>query len=218
MRKETIITAVVFFAVGFLVGYITDAQMNWSARQKAAVAGASAPADMPGGGGGQSTAAGGATPSGLPPGHPAVDTAMVTQQLENEAAQNPKDPEAALKLANYLYDQHQYDKSLEWYQRVLGLDPKNVNARTDLGTAYFYLGRPKDALEQYRKSLQIDPNHEPTLLNTIIVNLEGTHDVGAAQAAWERLRKVNPNNPQLASMKEKIDAARGQGSGAASPQ
>ncbi len=206
MRKETIITAVVFFAVGFLVGYITDAQLNWSGRQKAAVAGAAAPADMPSGG----AATSGTTPSGLPPGHPNVDTALVTQQLTTQAEQNPKDPGAALKVANYLYDQRQYDKSIEWYQRVLALDPKNVNARTDMGTAYFYTGRAQDALQEYRQSLQIDPKHEPTLLNTIIVNLEGTHDVAAAQVAWEQLRKVNPNNPQLASMKEKIDAARGQ--------
>ncbi len=218
MRKETIITAVVFFAVGFLLGYITDAQLNWSARQKAAVAETAAPAEMPGGGGAPNTAAGGSTSAGLPPGHPNVDVALVTQQLENQANQNPKDPGAALKLANYLYDQHQYDKSIEWYQRVLALDPKNVNARTDMGTAYFYTGRAQDALQEYRKSLQIDPKHEPTLLNTIIVNLEGTHDVAAAQAAWEQLRKVNPNSPQLASMKEKIDAGRGQGSSSATPQ
>lgn len=216
MRKETIITAVVFFAVGFLVGYITDAQMNWSARQKAAVAGAAAPAEMPGGA--PAAATGGAAPSGLPEGHPPVDTAMVTQQLENLAAQNPKDPDAALKLANYLYDQRQYDKAIQWYQRVLELDPKNVNARTDMGTAYFYTGRAQEALKEYRQSLATDPKHEPTLLNMIVVNLEGTHDVAAAQAAWERLRKVNPNNAQLASMKERIDAARGPGSGAAAPQ
>ena len=46
MKKETIITAVIFLAVGFLAGYITDAQMNWSARQKAAQT-AAAPSEMP---------------------------------------------------------------------------------------------------------------------------------------------------------------------------
>ena len=73
------------------------------------------------------------------------------------AAQNPKDPDICLKLANYLYDQKQYDQSIEWYHRALALDPKNVNARTDLGTAYFYSGRSQDALAEYRKSLAIDP-------------------------------------------------------------
>jgi tetratricopeptide (TPR) repeat protein len=147
-------------------------------------------------------------PAGLPEGHPPVDSAALIKQMEDMAAQNPKDPEVRLKLANFLYDQKQYNQSIGWYQRGLEIDPKNVNARTDLGTAYFYTGRPQDALEQYRQSLEMDPKHEPTLLNSIVVNLEGTHDLAAAQRAWDRLHKLNPNQPALASLKEKLDAAR----------
>jgi tetratricopeptide (TPR) repeat protein len=127
------------------------------------------------------------------------------------AAQNPKDPNIPLKLANYLYDQKQYDQAIEWYERALELDPKNVNAHTDLGTAYFYTGRPKEALREYRKSLDLNPRHEPTMLNVVVVNLEGTHDLAAAQAAWERLHEVNPNNPALADLKQKLEAARASG-------
>jgi len=205
MRKETVLTAVIFFAVGFLAGYIFDAQMNWSGRQKVATAGA--PAQMPSGGT-ASAPAGGTMPSGLPEGHPPIDTAAIVKQFKDMAAQNPKDPQVRLKLANFLYDQKQYAQALEWYQRALELDPQNVNARTDLGTAYFYTGRPQDALREYRKSLAVNPQHEPTLLNMVVVNLEGTHDLAAAQAAWDKLRKVNPNNPALESLKQKLDAAR----------
>ena len=151
-------------------------------------------------------------PQGLPEGHPPIDSAAVIQQMENMAAQNPKDADVRLKLANFLYDQKQYNKAIEWYQRALELDPKNVNARTDLGTAYFYTGRPQDALREYDKSLQIDPKHESTMLNAIVVNLEGTHDLAAAQKAWDRLYKLNPNHPALAGLKEQINAARASGS------
>lgn len=205
MTKREVLTAVVFLVVGFLAGYITDAQMNWSARQKVATAGA--PAQMPGGGT-ASAPAGGTMPSGLPEGHPAIDTATIVKQLEDMAAQNPKDPQVRLKLANFLYDQKQYPQAIEWYQRALELDPQNVNARTDLGTAYFYTGRAQDALREYRKSLALNPQHEPTLLNMVVVSLEGTHDLAAAQAAWDKLRKVNPNSPALESLKQKLDAAR----------
>jgi cytochrome c-type biogenesis protein CcmH/NrfG len=207
MKKETVLTAVVFFVVGFLAGYITDAQVNWSARQKAAPAAASAPA-IPGGGVSPGASAGGMTTSGLPEGHPPIDSAAIVKQLEEMAAQNPKDLEVRLKLANFLYDQKQYAQAIEWYARALKLDANNVNARTDLGTAYFYVGRPQDALREYRKSLQINPQHEPTLLNTIVVNLEGTHDLRAAQEAWDRLHKLNPNNPALENLKGRLDAAR----------
>ena len=205
MKKETIATAVIFLAVGFLAGYITNDQMNWNARQKPAQTGM-APNMPPGG-----TNPGpmeGPNAQSLPEGHPAVDSGAVIKQMQEMAAQNPKDAEIRLKLANFLYDQKQYTQSIEWYERALELEPNNVNARTDLGTAYFYTGRPQDALQEYRKSLKIDPKHEPTLLNTIVVNLEGTHDVAAAQKAWDELHKLNPNHPALAGLKEKLDAAR----------
>jgi len=212
MRKETVFAAVVFFAVGFLAGYITDAQMNWSARQKVAMtAGPANPQGEMLGGGSPGAATGGAMPQGLPEGHPPIDSAAIVKQLREMAAQNLEDPEIRLKLANFLYDQRQYQQSIDWYQKALELDPKNVNARTDMGTAYFYLGRPQDALREYRKSLEINPRHEPTLLNTIVVNLEGTHDLAAAQQAWIRLNKLNPNHSALTSLKQRLEAARASG-------
>jgi protein O-mannosyl-transferase len=129
-------------------------------------------------------------------------------------AQNPKDPEPPLKLDNFLYDQKRYSQAIEWYQRALAIDPKNVNAHTDLGTAFFYLGKPQDALREYNKSLELDPRHESTMLNAIVVNLEGTHDLAAAQKAWDRLHNQNPNHPALAGLKEQIDAARATGGAA----
>jgi tetratricopeptide (TPR) repeat protein len=211
MKKETVITAVIFLAVGFLAGYITDAQMNWSARQKVTQS-AATPSEMPPPEGAASAPTGAAMPQqGLPEGHPPIDSAAIIKQLEAMAAQNPKDLDVRLRLANFLYDQRQYSQSIEWYQRALELDPKNVNARTDLGTAYFYMGRPQDALREYDKSLDINPRHEPTLLNTIVVNLEGTHDLAAAQKAWDRLYKLNPSHPALAGLKEQINAARASG-------
>ena len=216
MKKETIITAVIFLAVGFLAGYITDAQINWTARQKAAQR-AVAPSEMPPAGGTASALAGGAmSPQELPEGHPPIDSSAIIKKVEDMAAQNPKDADIPLNLANYLYDQKLYSKAVEWYQRALELDPNNVNARTDLGTAFFYTGRPQDALREYNKSLELDPKHEQTILNTIVVNLEGTHDLVAAQKAWERLHKLNPNLPALAGLKEQIEAARASG-GAPAP-
>ena len=214
MKKETILTAVVFLVVGFLAGYITDAQMNWSGRQKAAMtASPGMPSEMPSGGA-PSAVQGGGMPPGLPEGHPPIDTALVIKQLQGEAEQNPKDPEIPLRLANFLYDQRQYQQAIEWYQKSLAINPKNVNARTDLGTAYFYIGQAGRALEEYNQSLAIDPDHKPTLLNVIVVNLEGTHDIAAAQRAWDRLHNLDPANPALPSLKQKLDAARGSSGGA----
>jgi len=208
MKKETIAMAVVFFVLGFLAGYVYDAQQNWKAQQRpASGARAALPEQMPGGAETTDLTAG-AMPPALPEGHPPIDAAGIIKTLQAQAAKNPQDPEPRLKLANYYYDQHQFQPAAESYQKALELDPKNVDARTDLATTYFYLGRPQDALREYRKTLQIDPKHEPTMFNLIVVHLEGTHDLAAAQQAWDRLHKQNPDYPGLDHLKQSLDAAR----------
>lgn len=216
MKRETIITAIVFLVVGFFIGYITEAEYNWNAPEKMASSSAiAAPAETadaapPG-------ASGGGTPEAqLPPGHLPLEVAATIKQLEDEAAQNPKDPDPPLKLANIFYDQRQFDHAADWYQKTLTLDARNVSARTDLGTAYFNLGRPKDALKEYQESLRIDPTHEPTMFNIIIVNMEGTHDLAAARAAWDRLHKRNPNYPGLDDLKKGLGVTNGVASAAPS--
>jgi cytochrome c-type biogenesis protein CcmH/NrfG len=209
MRKETVITAIVFCGVGFLAGYIYDSQKNWNAPPRSASASSPISPDVSAAG---STAAQGGTsggiPQGLPEGHPPVDNTAIIQLLEDQAAQNPKDPGPRIRLANLLFDQRQFQRAIPWYQQALELDPSNVSARTDLGTAYFNLGESGKALAQYHKSLKIDPTHEPTLFNVILVSLQGTHDLAAARVAWEQLHKRNPNYPGLESLKQDLDAAR----------
>lgn len=214
MKKETIITAVVFLVVGFFIGYITEAEFNWNAPGKMAPAIAAAGGTT--GGGVADTSGAGGDGQKLPPGHPPLDLATKIKALETQAAQAPKDPQPLLDLANLYYDQKQFDHAADWYEKALALDPNNVNAHTDLGTAYYNLGRAKDALKEYEKSLKVDPTHEPTMFNIIIVNLEGTHDLAAARAAWDRLHKRNPNYPGLDALKDRFSPGSGATSAAPS--
>jgi tetratricopeptide (TPR) repeat protein len=227
VKKETVITAVVFLVVGFLAGYITEAEFNWNAPPPmAASSSPSAGMTTPGTHAAESqNGPAGAAQSGapapteemkLPEGHPPLEETATIKALEDQAAQNPTDPQPLLGLANLYYNLRQFDRAANWYEKELALDPKNVSARTDLGTAYFNLGRPQDALREYQESLKIDPTHEPTIFNTIIVNLEGTRNLAAARAAWERLYKRNPNYPGLDSLKESLDSRHAAASGASS--
>lgn len=216
MKKETVITAIVFLAVGFLAGYITDSQINWSAKKTAVITGSERehehehadPGMPPSGAGGPGMG------QGLPEGHPPIDTGAIIKTLEERVAQNPKDAALRVQMANAYYDGGQWQKAVESYQKVLEFEPKNVSARTDMGTAYFNLGRPQDALREYTKSLELDPKHEPTLFNSIIVNMQGTRDGAAAQAAWDRLKKMNPTYPGLDGLTARIEELRAAGASA----
>ena len=145
--------------------------------------------------------------AGLPEGHPPVDPARLIKNFEEVAKQNPRDPEPRIRLGNILYDQGSYAQAIDWYQRALELDPNNFNCRTDLGTAFFYLGRPKDALREYDLVLAGHPKHEPALFNKIVVNLEGLNDLKAAQSAWNQLSLLNPSYPGLERLKQQLQNA-----------
>jgi tetratricopeptide (TPR) repeat protein len=201
VKKETIITAIVFFATGCLAGYVGAEYKASNSRQEAFVPEGALDSPAP-------TDKTATQVESLPKGHPPIDDAAMVKVLEDDAGQKPKDPLLALKLANYLYDRQQFGQAIEWYQKVLALDPKNINAHTDLGTSYFNTGRPQEALREFRRSLDINPDHEQTLFNSIVVNLEGTHDLGAARQAWDRLHALSPNYPGLDKLKQSIDAAR----------
>jgi len=213
MKRETVITATVFLVVGFLAGYITFSLTSSKGPGSPASAPAAASTQPPTG----ASAAGGAT-GALPEGHPPVDADTAIRMVKDEMAQNPKDAKLPLGLANFLYDQKRFAQSIEWYQKALALDPSNVNARTDMGTAYFSSGNPDEALQAYRKSLEIDPHHEQTMFNLIIVEMEGMHDLAAARKAWARLHQQNPAYKGLDDLRQKLDAAQGSPTGAPNSQ
>jgi len=131
----------------------------------------------------------------------------MVQSLEQQVAANPQDPVPTLKLADYLYDQGEFEQAIRWYQKAVDLDPRNVDASTDLGTCYFNIGKADDALRQFQHSLTIQPRHQPTLYNIVVVNLEGTHDYKAARDAWETLHRLNPSYPKIDALKQKLDEA-----------
>lgn len=200
-----LITAFVFLCVGFVAGYVfksqttpsgTGAQSNGAATQ------------------GQGSASGSAEAGALPPGHPPVDTAPEVQAMEQEIASHPQEPGPPLKLANFLYDQGNFQEAIAWYEKALALDPRNVDASTDLGTCYFNVGRPNDALRQFQHSLSVQPGHQPTLFNMIVVNMEGKHDFKAARKAYDALYRLNPQYPKLSELKQRLDEDTG---GAATP-
>jgi tetratricopeptide (TPR) repeat protein len=203
VKKETLVTIVVFLGVGFLGGYAYNAHKNSvqrqtlaSAAEQSAIAQRAAAATKP-----ASTEG-----IGLPQGHPPVDAKEIIEFFEGEATQNPTDPGPRLKLANFLYDQQRWAEAIPWYRQALQLSPRNVDALTDMATCSFNLRQFTQAVRELHAALKINPSHEPTLFNLIVVNLEGLHNLAAAERAWERLHTIDPDYPHLEQLKQSLDA------------
>lgn len=208
VKKETLITAIVFLGVGFLGGYVYSARTPSAARSVSGATSSTTTASQTGAADPRAgNSANAELASQLPKGHPQLNDAEVIQFFKDAAAHSPADPAPRLKLANFLFDRRQFAEAIPWYQQVLQRDAQDVDARTDMATCFFNLGDSRQALGQLHQALHIAPQHEATLFNLVVVNLEGAHNVSAARKAWERLRALNPNYPNLDRLKELLRQA-----------
>ena len=116
--------------------------------------------------------------------------------LAAAAEQAPGDAAVRIQLADLYFDAERFAEAARWYEDALKVDPKNVNASTDLGIAYYYMNQADRALAQFERSLALDPQHTKTLLNTGIVRAFGKQDLDGAAAAWQQVVKIAPDSPE----------------------
>lgn len=118
----------------------------------------------------------------------------------------PDNLEPVVALGNVNYDTGNYQAAEKWYTAALAKTPDDINVRTDLGLT-FLLRNPPDnerALAEFRRSLQLDPKHEPTLQN-MVVALTRKGDKTEARATLAKLESLNPTNPALPQLRSGLD-------------
>jgi tetratricopeptide (TPR) repeat protein len=122
-----------------------------------------------------------------------------------------KDHDLAVSLGNVLFDIGQssdpasFVEARKYYLKALEMKPDDADVRTDLGLTY-YFGQPSDpprAIVEYRKSLALDPHHEPTLQN-LASALISTGKREEAEKMIDELQQVNPSNPSLPNLRAQL--------------
>lgn len=122
----------------------------------------------------------------------------------------PTDYDLLVGLGTVSFDIGQRDKdnkSIEearsYYAKALAQKPDKVDLQTDIGSTYFLTDPPQydKAIIEYRKALQIDPQHLRTMDNltrTLIMNGQFPE----AEAAMGNLKKINATYSGIADLEK----------------
>ncbi|HEY9403537.1 MAG TPA: tetratricopeptide repeat protein [Pyrinomonadaceae bacterium] len=119
----------------------------------------------------------------------------------------PEELEPVVALGNINYDAGNFTAAEKWYTAALTRTPDDISVRMDLGMT-FLLRNPPDherAVAEFRRALEIDPRHEPTLQN-MVVALTRKGDKTEARATLAKLESLYPANPALSQLRTGIDA------------
>ncbi len=196
MNRDNLLFLVIGLLAGFIGGYVMHETM--AARQ---------PSMSPPGAGqaaGPAQPATGGAPGG---GQPAMEQ---VQRLAAYVRDNPDDAAAVRQLANLNYDVSNWQRAAELYGRYLELEAGDVNAMTDLGATFRHLGKPEQALAQFRQAIELAPEHWQARFNEVLVLAFDLEDLPAANAAMAELAAMQPENPQVARLAAELEK-RGEG-------
>jgi len=191
MKSESIAFGVAGIMFGLIAGWIIGTQQA-SPRAPAAVAAQAAAA--PAGDSGGARAA-------------VLDEKQVNA-LKSVAEREPSNVKPRAQLANLYFDAERYDDAIKWYGEAVRLAPNDVDVSTDLGICYYYTNQPDKALEQFDRSLKLDPRHTKTLLNVGIVKAFGKQDLDGAMKAWQQVLEIAPDSAEGQAAKRALDSLR----------
>jgi len=94
--------------------------------------------------------------------------------------------------------------TLRLAQEAVRADPKNVDVRVDMGTCYRNSGKPDLAVKEFRKALEINPNHAFGHLNLAIVLAGDFKDKAQAIKEFEKYLQVAPNAQNAEQIRQEI--------------
>jgi tetratricopeptide (TPR) repeat protein len=119
-------------------------------------------------------------------------------------------PDLLASIGNLYYDAQQYPIAIDYYGRALKVKPRDAAMRTDMATAYWYLGNADLAIAQFNKALMDAPNNPNTLFNLGLVKWKGKRDCAGAVADWEKLLATNPHYEGKDKVEQMMNEAKNQ--------
>jgi len=137
---------------------------------------------------------------------PAVDTAKVAALMQKLAA-NPNDTATLLSMADEYFAGEQYADAGNWVDKVLALEPKNVQALLARGAISFNTNDLVGAEATWKQVVVIDPKNTEVHYDLGFLYLnESTPDWAGVQREWNQVIAIDPTSQLAQSVKSHLDA------------
>ncbi len=120
-----------------------------------------------------------------------LNNMQMINDLEAKIKQNPEDYKSLLELAHLKNDSGLFEAAIQNYKTYLDKNPKDADARVDMGVCYFNLRDYPNAIKEMETALTYVPNHQIAHLNLGVVNLSA----GNIEKSKEWLKKAYDLNP-----------------------
>lgn len=120
-----------------------------------------------------------------------LNNVQLINDLEAKVKQNPEDYTSLLQLAHLKNDSGLFDAAIQNYKTYLVKNPKDADARVDMGVCYFNLQDFPNAIREMETAIKYVPNHQIAHLNLGVVNLSA----GNLEVSKQWLKKAYDLNP-----------------------
>jgi tetratricopeptide (TPR) repeat protein len=191
MTRDNLLFAIIGILLGFIVGFMFASQLSQrQATPVAAVRNQTMPSDHPPVGGDGAPA----NPGGM--------QAEVSSALD-KAKKEPNNFEAQLKAAELYYQIQRYDDAVNYLLKANQLKPDDYETVANLGIVNLDAGHFEIAVKWY-KAAQMKKTDDVRVLDGLCAALLGQGDANAAEAAINKLEKIDPGNQDLAQFREKL--------------
>jgi len=196
MTRDNLLFAIIGILIGFIIGFMLA---NSILTREAALRAAPLTSAQQG--------------QNLPPNHPPVgggdqsgdpqQTFAQVQEAMKQAREQPNNFDAQLTAAKLEYQIQRFDQAIEYLLAANKIKPNDFNVLGMLGVANMDASHFDAAEKWYRAALIKKPEDVP-VLDGLCAVLLSKGDAKGAEAAINKLAKIDPTNQDLPQFKDKL--------------